>query len=175
MMKKKMSDLTKAKLIYSGELIIIAIVFAVLGILEITGVRPIKPNHLKIFNWITIFGGTWVITDFIWMLISPRRRKKNCLLDKCLNLPLGLYLIGFDIYCFITRSAVGIEDFSTYFMAIYGTAFVFLYVFVSYTFQGIYHWFNPLPTILEEIKKEEEEKQKQESSEPVEEKENKEE
>ena len=38
--KSKMSEETKAKLVYSGELVVIAIVAIVIGILKITNVRP---------------------------------------------------------------------------------------------------------------------------------------
>ena len=100
-MKKKMSEEKKAKLIYSGELIIIAIVFLTIAILELTYVIDRTEKNHAWFNWLTIFGGSWMIIDFIWALVSPKRRKRVCLLDKILILPLSIYLITFDIYCFI--------------------------------------------------------------------------
>ena len=97
MYMKNLSEETKTKLVYSGELIIIAIVFLVLGILKIVDVMKYNEQRRLIFNYITLVGGVWVISDFIWMLLSKKRRAKNCLLDKILNLPLGIYLLIFDI------------------------------------------------------------------------------
>ena len=56
MEKKKLDDLTKIKLIYSGELILIAIVALVIGILQLTYVLTVKDLFRRIFNWVTIFG-----------------------------------------------------------------------------------------------------------------------
>ena len=66
----------KYKLIYSGELLLIAVVFLVLGILKLTGVMTSKQPRIAIFNWITIFGGLWIITDLIWTLVSKKRRNE---------------------------------------------------------------------------------------------------
>ncbi len=144
--KKKMSDMTKVKLIYCGELLIIAIIFLVLGILKLTGVMGTSSTRQSIFNWVTLFGGTWVIIDFIWFLASKKRRAKNSLLDKCLNLPLGPYLITFDLICLITTES---EQFYTI-----GTSIVFLYIFFSYAFQGVYHFFKPNPAMIEAAEEE---------------------
>ena len=54
-MKKKLDALTKAKLIYSGELIIIAVIFLVVAILKLTGVIPYNSTRHLVFNWITLF------------------------------------------------------------------------------------------------------------------------
>ena len=81
-MKKKMDFATKAKLIYSGELIIIAVAFIVIAILKLTNVFKYNETRSLIFNWITIFGGTWVIADLIWAIVDKKRQKRICLLDK---------------------------------------------------------------------------------------------
>lgn len=142
----------KYKLIYSGELLLIAIVFLVLGILKLTGVMASKQPRIAIFNWITMFGGLWIITDFFWTLLSKKRRKKNCLLDKILNLLIALYVIPIDFIYLINYP--GAELFSILVGA------MFLYVFVNYTFQAIYHYFKPLPSLL--IAYNEDKKQKEE-------------
>lgn len=145
-MAKKLSDEAKIKLVYSGELIIIAIVFLVLGILKITGVMKYDGGRRVFFNWLTLLGGFWIIIDFIWCLVSEKHRKKNCLLDKILNLPLGIYLLTFDIYCLVGPE---LQE-SIY---VFGMCIVFFYVAINYSFQGIYHWFKPLPSLMEELRK----------------------
>ena len=173
-MKKKMDTLTKAKLLYSGELLLFAIAFAVLAILEFVKVLKIGAKHPAVFNWITIFGGSWIIADFLWALFSKKRRKKICLLDKIIHLPAGLAIVSFDIYCFIAQ-----PDFSLY------QTFIpcfFTYFFLCYTFEAIYHWFYPVPNLVdasEEVDKQiaeeeaklasEEEQPKAEEEEPKEE------
>ena len=54
-MKKKMDDLTKAKLIYSGEILLFAIIFLVLGILFL--VKIIDVQDYK--KWLSILLGWW--------------------------------------------------------------------------------------------------------------------
>lgn len=155
----------KYKLIYSGELLFIAIVFLVLGLLKLTGVMTSKQPRMAIFNWVTIVGGLWIITDFIWMLVSKKRRMKNCIFDKILNLPIALALISFDIYFLIKYP--GPEFFSFY------VGSVFLYIFINYAFQGIYHYFKPVPSLIlaynEDKKQKEEELKKEETNEEIQE------
>ena len=76
-MANKLSEEKKVKLIYSGELIIIAIVFLVIGILRLVGVIQTSEKRLLIFNIITTLGGAWMIIDLVWALASERRRKKS--------------------------------------------------------------------------------------------------
>ena len=148
MAKEKMSLEKKVKLIYSGELIFFALVFFVIATLEILGIIGKREIILIIFNWVTIFGGSWMIADFIWLMCSPRRQKKNSKIDKALLVPAGLYLITFDIICFTNASFVTLE-FRRLMMGI-----VFYYLGAVYIFQGIYHWFRPIPGLLEDIRKE---------------------
>ena len=149
-MKKKLDPLKKYLLIYSLELIIIAFVLLVLGILKITNILTSHKTRMLIFNIITLVGGIWIIFDFFWTAISKRRRRSHCLLDKILNLPIPLFLIPFDIYCFINP----LEERT--FSLIVGC--VFLYVFVNYTFQGIYHYFKPLPYLVKAFEDEQRQK-----------------
>ena len=160
MAKEKMSVEKKVKLIYSGELLFFAALFIVIATLEVLGKIGKNTIVLTIFNWVTIFGGTWMIADFIWLLCSPKRRKKNSVLDKALLVPAGIYLITFDIICFTQASFVTLE-FRRLMMSI-----VFYYFAAVYIFQGIYHWFHPVPGLMEDIKKEQEQadKEKQEDS-----------
>ena len=156
MAKEKMSIEKKTILFYSGELLFFALVFCVIATLEILGVIGNREIMHIIFNWVTIFGATWMIVDFFWVIFSDKRRKKNSLLDKALLLPAAVYLITFDIICFTKASFVTLE-FRRMMMA-----FVFYYFGAIYLFQGIYHYFFPVPQILEAIEEmhQEEEKQK---------------
>ena len=138
-MKKKMDVITKTKLILCGELVIIALVFLVLAILKATGVMGTNETRLRIFNWITIFGGTWLIADFFWAALSKERQKRIALIDKCLHLPAGIYLIAFDLYCFISNPAIDSP------ICKYGVPIVFAYLAICYIFEGIYHFYRPVP------------------------------
>ncbi len=144
----------KNKLIYSGEFILIALVFLILGILEILKVIIIGNNFQLIFKIVTLVGATWLVTDFFWTLLNKKRRAKECLLDKYIMLPMALYLYAFDIYGFIVQPAY------EYYQI--GIPIAFFYVSCAYIFQGIYHYYKPVPLILEAI--EEEKKVKEEAT-----------
>lgn len=156
--KKKIDDLTKAKLIYSGELLIFAIVFAVLGILILLEVINVWDWKKIAFTWVTLFGGFLLWGDFVWLLCSKKRRKKNSLLDKILVLPSASFLIGYDLYSLIKGDDSIIS-------IVMGS--VFVYLAAVYLFEGIYHWFKTHPGLLEEgtseaeTKNEKEENQRQ--------------
>ena len=91
-------QIRKIKLIYSGELLLIAVAFLVIGFLELFQVIRIKDIIQLIFKIVTLVGATWLVIDFIWTLLSPKKRAKNCLMDKAMLLPLAVYLYLFDIY-----------------------------------------------------------------------------
>ena len=138
----------KMKLIYSGELLLFAVIFLVVAILKLTGVMVYIEKRRIVFNWITIFGGLWGIIDFVWGAVSKKRRARICLLDKALLLPLVLFIETFDFISLIAKP----ENESFYVISI-GCAF--LYITVIYTFQAIYHYFKPIPGLFDD---EEEEK-----------------
>ena len=149
----------KTKLIYSGELVLFAVIFFVIATLEILGIIGKREIMMIIFNWVTIFGGTWMLVDFFWVLFSKKRRKKNSLLDKAMIVPAGIYLITFDILCFCQLSFITME-FRRLMMGI-----LFYYFGACYLFQGIYHYFFPVPAVtsaIEETKKAMEEEAKKE-------------
>ena len=143
-MKKKMDALTKAKLFYSGELMLFALVFLVFAILRFVGVINHSATRSLIFNWLTLFGGTWITIDFFWALFSKKRRPRIALIDKIIHLPAGLYLISFDLYCLIAKP----QDQNIY---RYGVAIVLSYLFLCYAFEAIYHFFYPIPGIYDAI------------------------
>ena len=160
MAKEKMSAEKKMKLVYSGEILLFAVIFIVMATLEITGVVGKREIMMIIFNWVTLFGGAWLIADFIWLLFSKKRRERNALIDKILVVPAGIYLITFDILCLSQQPFVTME-FRRLMMAI-----VFYYFGAVYIFQAIYHWFKPIPGLLAAL-----EEDKQQEEQPIENKE----
>ena len=152
---KKVDPHRKVKLIYSGELLGFAILFLVFGILKITKVMGYNETRRIIFNWITIFGSAWVIADLVWGLASKKRRQRICLLDKFLTLPVGLFIMTFDLISFIAKP----ENENFY---IYSIGTVFLYIAVIYTFRAIYHYYKPIPGLLEEDEEEKKDENSQE-------------
>ena len=156
-------QIKKIKLIYSVELLVFAVVFLVLGILELLAVIKLSERFQLIFKIITLVGATWLITDFTWVMLSPKRKKKNSVLDKAMMLPLALYLYVFDILSFILKPGYG------YYQV--GVPAAFFYVSCVYVFQGIYHFYNPVPSVIEmieEIEKEEQEAKENPKVEPQE-------
>ena len=81
-MKKKIDELTKMKLIYSGELFLFAIVGAVLGTLFIVDVIHVKDWKKWVFTILTLIGGIYFVVDLIWSIVSKKKRKKVSLFDK---------------------------------------------------------------------------------------------
>lgn len=142
-MKKKMDDITKIKLIYSGELLVFSIVFITIAILKFTNVIPFNQTRATIFNWITIFGGTWLIVDLVWALVDKKRQKRIALIDKFIHAPVGIYLIVFDLYCLITQPT----DSNIY---QYGIPIALSYLGLSYLFESLYHYKKPIPGLIEE-------------------------
>jgi hypothetical protein len=146
----KMDEFTKVKLIYSAEVALFAIVFGVLGILFLVNVITVSDTRRLIFTWVTLFGGFLGIGDFLWVLLSPKRRKKNSLVDKIAILPLGVALIVIDFMALIQQS--NDNEKTRYVM---GAAFC--YIALIYIFEAIYHWFRPIPSLVEEDEKKPEE------------------
>lgn len=151
-MKEKMSLEKKTKLLYSGELILVAIAALVIGILKLTGVIVTKPNRLLVYNIISFIGGIFYIGNFIWALFSPKKMKKTCVLDVMITLPGLMYLILFDMYCFY-KGVGNVDDI----VVIYSVGLVLIYLAAIYIFQGIYHYFFPTPQLLLALQEEEEE------------------
>jgi hypothetical protein len=155
--KKKMDELTKMKLIYSGELLIFAIVFVVLGILILTKVIYLTERRQLIFTWITLCGSFILLGDFTWLCFSKKRQKKNSWIDKILVLPSAICLIVFDLIALIS----GAKPYE-YYMYLMGS--VFCYISIIYTFEGIYHYFKPVPALLEDDPKEKKKDEDEEDS-----------
>ena len=172
MEKKKLSDETKIKLVYSVELLVIALVLIVVGVLKYTNVIVTKPTRLFVYNILSACCGVWMVAEFIWAMVSPKKRAKTPMLDKIMMLPIGIYILCFDAICF-TRKAMGLEPLEVYIRYSVGT--VLTVIGLVYIFQAIYHYYHPVPQIIEAIEeakqvKLEEEQKALESQENVEEK-----
>ena len=140
---KKIDKEKKVKLIYSGELLLFAVIFLVFGILKITKVMGYSETRRIVFNWITIFGGAWGITDFIWAICSKKRQQGISMIDKVLLLPLAIFIMTFDFISLIAKPAN--DNFY-----IYSVGAAFLYVAVIYTFESIYHYYKPIPGLFDD-------------------------
>lgn len=145
----KLSIEKKNKLIYSGELIVISVVFLVIGILELLSVIKLSERFQLIFKIVTLVGASWIVIDFAWVMLSKKRRARNSLLDKVMLLPLAAYLFGFDIAGFVYP-----RNYSYYQI---GVPLAFFYFACAYLFQGVYHYYVPIPLIKEAIEEEEKE------------------
>lgn len=154
MKKKKLDPLTKVKLMLAVEYLVFVVVFAVLGILFLTGVIKVAEWKRYAFTYVTLAGGVWICVDFFWTAFSPKRRAKNCLLDKILMFPVGLALLGWDIYAI----ANGCAESLPYAYVIGGD---FCYIAAVYLFQAIYHWFRPIPAVIEAALEESKPEEKQ--------------
>lgn len=147
-MKKKMDDFTKAKLIYSGELLLFGIAFLVVAILKMVGVIPQNDKLHIVFNWITLFGGSWIVADFFWALFDKKRRKRIALIDKIIHLPVGIYLIAYDLFCLIGKPT----DERVY---QFGIPSALAYLCLCYIFEAFYHYKYPIPGLLDAVKEDE--------------------
>ena len=151
---KKLSKEAKVKLIYSGELMLFAILFLVFGILKLTGKIGYNDTRRIIFNWITLAGAAWGITDFVWAICSKKRQQRISLIDKILLLPLIIFMVTYDMLCLVGHKAN--ETFCGLMLGI-----AFLYISVIYIFQSIYHFYKPIPGLLDDL---DEEERKEENS-----------
>lgn len=154
-MKQKIDEFTKAKLIYTIEISIFALAFLVIAILQIVRVIKFGETHLRVINWITIFGASIGVLDFIWFLNSPVRRKKNSMLDKCLLVPLMIYILVFDIICFINYENPQVD------LAQIMIPIALIYVSAVYTLEAVYHWYKPVPMLFEALEEEKENPQEE--------------
>ncbi len=136
----------KNKLIYSGELILFAVAFLILGVLELLKIINLSDRFQLIFKIVTLVGATWLVVDFLWTLLSPKKRANNDILDKIIMLPLAIYLYSFDIAGFVVARPY------EYYQI--GVPIAFFYISCAYFFQGIYHYYRPIPLLLQAIEEE---------------------
>lgn len=140
--KDRSKDERLAIKVYSGELALFAIIFAVIGVLRIVGVIGYSETRRLVFNYITLAGAAWGIADFIWALASKKRRQRISLVDKIVALPLVAFMITYDLICLISKPSN-----TQFYVLCVGIAI--LYAAAMLMFQAIYHFFRPLGSILD--------------------------
>lgn len=96
--------------------------------------------------------GWWslVCYRFCNMFIFGKRRKKVALIDKILLLPSGILLISCDTIMIISLIRDPNTTALNNFFRIYLSISLF-YLSVVYSFQSIYHYFKPIPALLEAV------------------------
>ena len=141
-MKNKLTIDKKTKLIYSGELFIFSIVFAVVGVLELTGVLTLLKKHPNWFFYITSFGVLLGVLDFIFYLVKKEKRENKSFFDKIFLFPNIVFLVIFDLNFFIKKESL--------FDIRYAISILFLYNSLNYLAQSIYHYFKPIPGLIED-------------------------
>ena len=155
MENEQTNELRKVKLLLLVEYLIFAGVFLLLGILFLTDVIKVADWKRYAFTYVTLVGGLWIIVDFFWCLFSLKRRAKNSMLDKSIVLPVGFALLVFDIYA-ITQ---GCSETLPYRWFIGGDL---CYLGAVFIFESIYHWFRPIPGVIEAALADEEKKKSDE-------------
>lgn len=149
----------KAIAIYCGELLLFGIVFVVLGILFLLHIIGVGDWKRYAFTYVTLIGGCWPIADFFWTLFSKKHRSNNSLLDKILILPAPLCTIPCDIWI-LTKGIANVE--LSFFQILIGS--IFCYFGAVYLFECVYHYFVPIPGLLEESQKSDENKPSENTS-----------
>ncbi len=149
-------DIKKAIKVYTIELLVFAVVFVTLGILEILHVIGNNEGFRNVFTYITLVGAGLLIADWVWALASKKRRARVSLFDKFLTLPGPICIVVLDILTLIN----GVEAMKETHHYLVGA--VFCYLGLAYAIQAIYHYFYPLPMLLEEVAKEAEEEEEEE-------------
>ena len=151
-----MEPLKKVKLMLLVEYLIFTAIFLVLGILFLTDVIKVAEWKRYVFTYVTLLGGLWIVGDFFWCVFSPVHRAKNSMVDKIILLPVGFALLGFDIYA-ITQ---GCSDALPYRWFIGADL---TYLGAAFLFQSIYHWFRPIPAVIDAALADEEKKKSEET------------
>ncbi len=150
-MAKKLDPLTKLKLVYLIELLIFVVLFSVLASLLVAKVILVADWKRYLFSYATLIGGVWIIIDFFWTLKSPKKRAKSSLVDKTALLPGAIGLIAFDIYAFSQNLVHIPEGQPTDIIFNYALAIDFYYLAAVYLFESIYHWYKPVPALMEAL------------------------
>lgn len=137
----------KIKLLFLLEYLGIGAVLIVIGFLRMFNVISFSSTRLLVYNILTSIGAAYLLFDFVWCLVSKKKREKTCFLDKYLTLVPALYLVAFNIICF----AKLYENVAFY---QYSVASILLYAGLVAVFLGIYHHYRPTKLVNEAIEEE---------------------
>ncbi len=141
--KKKLDEVTKTKLFYSGELVIIAIALIVVGILQVVGVMNFSETFLHIFKFLALAGMCYFIFEIVTIIKIPKKRENVCWVDKCTVLVIPPYTFTLSMLLFFGNEFVWSNP------KLFLVPLIF-YLAAVYLFQGIYHWFFPLKILFED-------------------------
>lgn len=157
-MVSKEQLLKKTKRIFLIEYIAIGVVAFTLGFLKMFEIIGNNPTRLLVYNIVTTVGAAYIFFDLARCIFIKAKREKTCFIDKILTLIVGLYLLVFDILCYINR------DIDLTYVK-YSISSVLLYAGAISLFMGIYHHFNPNAQLLEVVDEEYEELLEEEAKE----------
>lgn len=140
---KKLDELTKAKLIYSGMLLVIGIVAITIGILQLVQIIEIKEWLINVFKFVPFLGLAYFIFDYVTLFTNKKKREKVCLVDKFSLIFIPPFSVTFAIllWCGNNYACNSPQLFIGPLIITLG---------VVYIFQAIYHWFRPLKDLLED-------------------------
>ena len=139
--------LKKTKLIFFIEYLAIAAILLTVALLRIFEVIPYNEKRLLAYNILTLIGAAYIFFDFTWFLVSKKKRAKTDLIDKIFPVPLGLFLVTFDIM--VLTKAVSDVNFIKYCIA-----GVLLYATAMCIFLGIYHSKYPSKMVVAAVEEE---------------------
>lgn len=161
--KSRSKDVKKAIMIYTIELLVFAVVFLVLGILELLGIIGNNTGWRSVFTYVTMVGVALFIGMTIFSLSSPKRRAKMSLFDRVILMPAPIAILVLDIITLIKGVDATLE------LHRYLVGSVFCYFSFCYVVQAIYHYFFPIPMMYEVDEKEEAPAETSEEAAPIEE------
>lgn len=133
----------KAVIFYTAELAIFAVAFLTLGILIFARIITLGGLFRPIYIIVTMVSGSCLIFDFLTAVLWKKRRSKISLFDKFLLLPVGPTLLTTDIIMLVQ----GLENTAEFHRAT--IASLFCYFGLIYGAQAVYHYFVPLPGLLQ--------------------------
>ena len=142
--KEKLDEITKAKLIYSGILVIFAIAFIVIATLQVVGVMNMSEGFLNVFKFLSLVGVAYFVFDIVTTFTNKKKREKACLVDKFSTIIIPPYILVFDILLLANN------EFAWNNYKYFTVPFIY-YLGAVYLFQGIYHWFFPPKELFEDI------------------------
>ena len=150
--------LKKTKRIFLIEYLLISVVAFTLGFLKMFGIIGNSATRLLVYNILTTVGFAYILFDLSLCLFKKEKRAKTCFIDRILTLIVGLYLIVFDIMCYINRNIDLV-------FVKYSIASVLLYAGCISMFMGIYHHFKPTAQLYEVVEEEYQETLEEEAKE----------
>ena len=153
-MADKEKILKKIKTFTLIEYVVIAAVIYTLGILKFLDIIKTNFNRLLAYNIVTTVFAIYLFVEFIWFLLSKKKREKDDAIDRILPIPGAAYMLIFAVICYI-NDAKGVIDYP---FVKYSVASIMLFMGTGSLTLGIYHYLKPGKLILEAVDEEYEKK-----------------